>query len=164
MKTSVAQTAAAVSLAALLMLSGCSLLPSIPNFGDDTGNSSSDENSNGGALSDDEIDENPYLDDVVPDGFPSDVPLPDLEIYLGLGTTEDSWSIIYKSQDLAGDYSDIVAMYEGDGWEVLMNNESDTGSLGVFKKDPYQVQVMGIADTDTDFDGAGISFTVVRSS
>ena len=159
------QAATAVSIAAILMLSGCSLLPRIPDFGggDSSNNGSSDSGDSNGGLSDDEIEENPFLDNVVPDGFPSEVPLPDLEIYLGMGVTDDSWSVIYQSDDLEGDYADIVATYEGDGWEVLMNNESESGSLGVFKKDPYQVQVMGIADAETDFDGAGISFTVVRS-
>lgn len=162
MKTSVGTALAAASLAALLVLSGCSFLPPIPSFGN--GDSSSDGDSNGGALSDDEIDENPFLDNTVPEGFPAEVPLPDLEVYLGMGVTEDSWSVIYKSDDLEGDYADIVAMYEADGWEVLMNNASETGSLGVFKKEPYQVQVLGVLNDDTDFDGDGISFTVVRSS
>lgn len=162
MKTTARQAAAAAALAALLLVSGCSLLPGIPTFGG--GDSSSDGDSDGGALSDDEIDENPFLDNTVPDGFPSEVPLPDLEVYLGMGVTEDSWSVIYKSDDLEGDFADIVEMYEGDGWEVLMNNASADGALGVFSKEPYQVQVMGVVEDDTDFDGSGLSFTVVRTN
>lgn len=168
MKTTALQAATAVSLAALLMLSGCSLLPGIPDFGggNSSGGSSSGDDSDNGSDSDnsDDAENNPFLDHDVPDGFPSDVPLPDLDISYSLAVSGDSWGIIYKADDLEGDFGDIVDMYEGDGWETMMNNVTEEGALGLFQKDNYSVQVIGVADAETDFDGDGLSFTVVRTS
>ena len=149
----------AIGVAAVLLLSGCSLLPRIPIFND--GGSSSD---GGGTGNGDDVENNPFLEHDVPDGFPAEVPLPDLDIYYSLSTTEDSWSIIYKANDLESDYNSIVEDFEGAGWEVVMNNVAADGSLGVFKQEPYQAQVMGVAEGGDDYDGPIISFTVVRSS
>jgi hypothetical protein len=158
MRASALRAATAASIAALLLLSGCSLLPSIPDFG---GGDSSRDN---GSDSSDDVENNPFLDHGVPDGFPSEVPLPDLEIYFSLTSTEDSWSIIYKADDLESDFADVVAMFESDGWEIAMNNSSSDGALGAFQKDPYTVQVTGVADGSSDFDGPGLSMTVVRTN
>lgn len=154
MRTRIAARAASLVVAAALLLCGCSLLPQPSDLAGDGGSDSGSS----------EVEDNPLLDHDVPDGFPSDVPLPDLEIYFSLAVTEDSWGITYKADDLEGDFADIVDQYEGDGWEVMMSNVSADGSLGVFSKDPYQVQVIGVADGETDFDGPGFSFTVVRTS
>ena len=162
MKTTALQAATAVSIAAILLLSGCSLLPGIPDFGG--GDSSSGNDSDNDSDNSDDIDENPFLDHDVPDGFPSDVPLPDLDISYSLAVSEDSWGIIYKADDLEDDFGDVVDLYEGDGWETMMNNVSDDGALAVFQKDDYSVQVIGVDDADTEFDGDGLSFTVVRVS
>lgn len=157
-RTSTLTRVAAIGIAAILLLSGCSLLPRIPIL-NDGGTSNGDGNSNG-----DDIEENPFLDHDVPEGFPSEVPLPDLDIYFSLRTTEESWSIIYKANDLESDYESIAEAFESAGWEVLMNNVAADGSLGVFKKDPYQAQVMGVAEGGDDYDGPILSFTVVKSS
>jgi hypothetical protein len=149
----------AIGIAAVLLLSGCSLLPRIPVLND--GGSSSDGNGTGNG---DDVENNPFLDHDVPDGFPAEVPLPNLDIYFSLRSTEESWSIIYKANDLESDFNSIVDSFEGAGWEVLMNNAAADGSLGVFKKDPYQVQVMGVADGGNDYDGPILSFTVVATS
>ena len=149
----------AIGIAAVLLLSGCSLLPRIPVFND--GGSSSDGN---GSNDGDDIEDNPFLEHDVPEGFPADIPLPNLDIYYSLTTSEDSWSIIYKANDLEGDYNAIVAGFESAGWEVVMNNAAADGSLGVFKQDPYQAQVMGLADGGDDYDGPVFSFTVVRTN
>jgi len=162
MKTTALQAATAVSIAAILLLSGCSLLPGIPDFGG--GDSSSGNDSDNDSDNSDDIDENPFLDHDVPDGFPSDVPLPDLDISYSLAVSEDSWGIIYKADDLEDDFGDVVDLYEGDGWETMMNNVSDDGALAVFQKDDYSVQVIGVDDAETEFDGDGLSFTVVRVS
>ncbi len=171
MKNNALQAATAVSIAALLLLSGCSLLPGIPDFGGgSSGNNSSDNDSSDNDSDDndsdngDDAEDNPFLDHDVPDGFPSDVPLPDLDISYSLAVSEDSWGIVYKADDLEGDFGDVVDLYEGDGWDTAMNNVSEDGALGVFTKDDYTVQVLGVADGDTDFDGPGLSFTVVRTS
>jgi len=158
MKTTALQAATAVSIAAILLLSGCSLLPGIPDFGGSDSSSGNDSDNS------DDIDENPFLDHDVPDGFPSDVPLPDLDISYSLAVSEDSWGIIYKADDLEDDFGDVVDLYEGDGWETMMNNVSDDGALAVFQKDDYSVQVIGVDDAETEFDGDGLSFTVVRVS
>lgn len=165
MKTTPLQAATAVSIAALLLLSGCSLLPGIPDFGG--GNSSGDNNSDSDNDSDNDSDDagdNPFLDHDVPDGFPSDIPLPDLDISYSLAVSEDSWGIVYEANDLEGDFGDLADLYEGDGWESPMNNVSEDGALAVFTKDDYTVQAIGVADADTDFDGPGISLTIVRTS
>lgn len=159
---SAAASLTALAVAASLLLGGCSFLPRVPILnpgGNDSGSSSDDDRS--GA---DEIEENPFLDNTVPANFPSDVPLPDLDIYLGMASTEDSWTIIYYADDLEADFSSIVSLYEGDGWETLMNNQAPDGSLGVFKKDPYQVQVMGLAEGGDDMEGPALTLTLVRSN
>lgn len=160
MKTSVQAATAAVSLTALLLLGGCAFIPPIPSFGN--GDSSSDNGSNDGF---DEIDENPFLDNTVPEGFPAEVPLPDdLEIYLGLSVAENSWTIIYKADDLEIDFNIAVETYEAEGWEIVQNNQAEDSALGVFTKGDYTVQVMGLADGSDDFDGPSLSYTVVRAS
>ena len=160
MSTRLAPVATALAIAAALLLGGCSLLPQPSDF---LGDGGSDSDSNDSSSSDD-VEENPFLDHDVPDGFPSDVPLPDLDIDFSLAVSDDSWGITYKADDLESDFADIVDQYEGDGWETQMNNSSSDGALGVFTKDDYTVQVLGIADSETEFDGPGFSFTVVRTT
>ena len=177
MKNTALQAATAASIAAILLLGGCSLIPGIPDFGggdsssdngsnDDNDNDNDDDSDNDNDSDDDSDDagDNPFLDHDVPDGFPSDVPLPDLDISYSLAVSEDSWGIVYEADDLEDDFGDVVDLYEGDGWETMMNNFSDDGALGVFQKDDYSVQVIGVDDADTDFGGDGLSFTVVRVS
>jgi len=151
MTTRIAPLAATLTVAAALLLGGCSLLPQPSNFSDDSNRSEGAES-------------NPLLDHDVPDGFPSDVPLPDLDISFSLTVSDDSWGITYLADDLEDDFADIVDQYEADGWEIQMNNSTSDGSLGVFTKDPYTVQVLGVADSETEFDGPGFSFTVVRTT
>ena len=160
---STAASLAALAVAASLVLGGCSLLPRIPvlNNGSSSDNSNSDGNTDGQT----EIEENPFLDNVVPEGFPSEVPLPDdLEIYLGLRSTEDSWTIIYIAEDLELDFNIAVEKFEAAGYTVVMNNQSSESALGVFEQAPYTVQVMGLAEGSDDFDGPSLSFTVVRAT
>ena len=147
----------ALGVAAVLLLGGCSFLPQIPTF--NGGDGSSSDNSGGG----DDVENNPFLDHDIPEGFPSEVPLPDLEIYLSLRSSEDSWSIIYKGTDVESDFRGIVEGFEGAGWETIMNNPGADGSLGVFKLEPYTAQVMAVPEGGDDFDGPGITFTVVRT-
>ena len=149
----------AVGITAVLLLSGCSLLPRIPVFNDGGSSSNGDGTSNG-----DDLENNPLLDHGVPEGFPADVPLPSLDIYYSLRTTDTSWSIVFKANDLESDYNAIADAFGSAGWEVIMNNFAADGSLGVFKKDPYQVQVMGFADGGNDYDGPILNFTVVANS
>ena len=147
----------AVGIAAVLMLSGCSLIPHIPvlNNGD---SSSGGDGSNG-----DDLGDNAFLDHDVPDGFPADVPLPDLDIYYSLKVSDQSWSIVYEANDLESDFNSIVDAFEGAGWEVQMSNSAPDGTLGAFSKAPYQAEVIGVADGGNDHHGPILSFTVVQS-
>ena len=149
----------AIGITAVLLLSGCSLLPRIPILND--GGSSSDGDGTGNG---DDLENNPLLDHDVPEGFPADVPLPNLDIYYSLRTSDSSWSIVYKANDLESDYNAIADAFESAGWEVIMSNVAADGSLGVFKKDPYQAQVMGVADGGDDYDGPIFSLTVVATN
>ena len=150
----------AIGIAAVLLLSGCSLLPRIPVFNDGGSSSDGDGTNNG-----DDIEDNPFLDHDVPEGFPAEVPLPNLEISYSLRVDENGWSIVYKANDLESDYNAIVDTFESDGWEVVINNSAADGSLGAFTKDPYSVQVMGVADGgDENGGGPIISFTVVKTT
>lgn len=149
---------AAVLLGGMLALSGCSLLPHFPTPGNNGGSSD-----NGGSTGDG-AEDNPFLGHDVPEGFPAEVPLPDLDICYSLGTSDKSWSIIYKANDLEGDFAAVVAGFEGAGWETQMNNSTPEGVLGVFMKEPISAQVMGGPDGGDDCDGGPyLSFTVVQT-
>lgn len=141
----------AIGIAAVLLLSGCSLLPHIPGLGGDA-TSNGDGNGNG-----DDIENNPLLGHDVPADFPAEIPLPDLEIYLSMGTVEDAWTIMFKANDLEADYNSMVAAFEAAGFEVLMNNYAPEGSLGVFTKGNYHVQVTGVPEGGDDYDGPILS-------
>lgn len=147
-----------VLLSASLALSGCSLLPHIPSLGNNGGSSD-----NGGSKGDD-IKNNPLLGHEVPDGFPSDVPLPDLEITYSLAPTDKSWNITYQANDLQSDFASVVSSFEAAGWETQMNNANADGVLGLFAKDPYTVEIIGGPDGGNDMDGPYLSFTVVQTN
>jgi hypothetical protein len=149
----------AIGLTAVLLLSGCSLLPRIPIL--NPGGSSSDGD---GTTNGDDIENNPLLDHDVPEGFPADIPLPNLDISYSMRVDENGWSIVYNANDLESDYNSIVDAFESDGWEVVINNVAADGSLGAFTKDSYSVQVIGVADGGDGTDGPVISFTAVKTS
>jgi hypothetical protein len=146
-----------MAVAAALLLGGCSLLPQPSDFIGDSGSSSdeSDSSGDGGET----IDDNPFLDHEVPDTFPADVPLPDLDVAfsLDLGT---GWSVVFNADDLESDFADVVQTYESDGWEVVSQASNDDTTFAVFNSDDYQVQVSGTTDS-SDYDGPVLAFTVV---
>jgi hypothetical protein len=148
----------AIGIAAALLLSGCALLPGIPVL-NDGGSANGDGTGTG-----DDIENNPLLDHDLPEGFPTDVPVPDLDIYYSMRTSDESWSIVFKANDFESDFNAVADAFESAGWEVIMNNVAADGALGVFKKDPYQAQVMGVAQGGDDYDGPVLSFTVVATS
>jgi hypothetical protein len=150
---------AALVVGASLVLSGCSLLPRIPTIGNNGGPSDSSDSSGDGA------EDNPFLGHDVPEGFPAEVPLPDLDICYSLGTSDKSWSIIFKANELEGDFAAIVAGFEGAGWQTQMNNATAEGVLGVFMKEPLTAQVMGAPDGGDDCGGGPyLSMTVVQTN
>ena len=151
-----------LAVTASMLLGGCSLLPRIPilNPGGNDGGSSSDGNSSSG----DGIEENPFLGHDVPDGFPSEIPLPSFDIVFSLTVSDDAWSILYGVNDLESDFASVNDAFAADGWEVLMSNAAADAALGVYSKDNLQVQVTGSADGGNDYDGPVLSFTAVRSN
>lgn len=159
---SAATSLTVLAVTASLLLSGCSLLPRIPilNPGGNDGGSSSDGNSSNG----DGVEDNPFLGHDVPDGFPTEVPLPDLEIVFSLNVSEGAWSILYGANDLQADFASVNDSFSAAGWEVVMSNAGDDSALGVYTKDDLQVQVTGSANGGNDYDGPVLNFTVVRSS
>lgn len=162
--TSAAVSLTAIVVAASLLLGGCSLLPRIPILnpgGNDNGSSSDDSNNN--SIGDD-IEENPFLGHDVPDGFPSEIPLPSFDIVFSLTVSDDAWSILYGVNDLESDFASVNDAFAADGWEVLMSNAAADAALGVYSKDNLQVQVTGSADGGNDYDGPVLSFTAVRSN
>jgi len=102
MTTRIAPLVATLAVAAALLLGGCSLLPQPSDFTD-----RSDTSDNSGESSDETIDDNPVVDQEVPATFPSDVPLPDLDVAfaLDLGT---GWSVVFTANDLESDFT-VVA-------------------------------------------------------
>jgi len=174
MNTRTASLASALAVAAVLFLGGCAFLPPGPSFDPDRGSSSddssgsdtssdddnSDEDSSDDGDSDSDIEDNPFLEHEVPDTFPSEVPLPDLDVVfaLDLGT---GWSVVFGTDDLEGDFEDVVELYEGDGWEVLSQAASDGTVFAVFNNDDYQVQLSGTEDESPDYDGPVLAFTVI---
>jgi hypothetical protein len=164
--TTTRPTTALVLLTALgvgtsLLLSGCSLLPSIPTLGGDSSNDGSSGNGDGDSAIED-IEDNPFLDHTVPDTFPSDVPLPDLDVLfsLDLGT---GWSVVYKAYDPIADLNDLADEYTGGSWEELSRvSDPDTATaFAVYDSDKYQVQMNGATD-DTGYDTPILSLTVVK--
>ena len=154
MTTRIAPLVATLAVAAALLLGGCSVLPQPSDFTD-----RSDTSDNSGEGSDETIDDNPLVDQEVPATFPSDVPLPDLDVAfsLDLGT---GWSVVFTANDLESDFSDVVETYEDDGWEVISQASNDDTVFAVFNNDSYQVQVSGSTDSN-DYDGPVLGFTVV---
>ena len=159
---SAAASLTVLAVTASVLLGGCSLLPRIPilNPGGNDGGSSSDGNSSNG----DGVEDNPFLGHDIPDGFPSEIPLPDLDIVFSLTVSEGAWSIMYGANDLEADFASVNDSFTAAGWEVLMSNANAEGALGVYSKDDLQVQVTGSADGGSDYDGPVLSFTAVRSS
>jgi hypothetical protein len=154
MKTAIAPAGAA--LVAVLLLGGCSLLPPLP-FLPDSGSSSDDGGSSSNGDSD--IEDNPFLEHEVPDTFPSDVPLPDLDIVFALDVGT-GWNIVYKSDDIQSDHARITQMFEDEGWEVLSDTSQSDTTFGIYDNDGYQAQVTGSSESN-DYDGPVISFLVV---
>lgn len=150
--------AVAAVVCVCLSLGGCFLLPPLPGpFGGGGGN--------GGGSSDTTSGDNgiPLVNQQVPANFPSEVPLPDLDILMSLSVADGSWAITYKANDMLADYDAAVAAYEAAGWEVQTNNRNADGSLAVFSNEPYAVQLFGLPDGGNDYDGPVLSFTVVRT-
>jgi len=154
---------AALGLGTAVLLGGCALLPSIPDFGNGSNDSSpqgSDESSDDDDSLEDDIEDNPFIEQEVPDTFPDDVPRPDLEILLALdlGT---GWTIAYKTDDAIDDFDNLADTFAGEGWEELSRASSDGQAFAAYDSAAYQVQ-LNAATEDTGYDTPILSMTVVR--
>lgn len=154
---------AALGLGTAVLLSGCSLLPSVPDFGNGSNDSSAESNDDdaddGNSLEDD-IEDNPFIEQTVPDTFPDDVPLPDLEILLALdlGT---GWTIAYKTDDAIDDFDALADQFAGDGWEELSRASGEGQAFAAYDSSEYQAQ-LNAATENTGYDTPILSITVVR--
>lgn len=153
----------AIGIGTTALLGGCALLPSIPDFGNESTNGSpqsSDESTDDGNSLEDDIEDNPFIEQEVPDTFPDDVPRPDLEILLALdlGT---GWTIAYKTDDAINDFDDLADTLAGDGWEELSRVSGDGQAFAAYDSAEYQVQI-NAATEDTGYDTPILSMTVVR--
>lgn len=157
---------AVLGVGTAILLSGCSLLPNVPTLG---GGSSSDESSDeslsdGGNSTDEgsleeEIEENPFLDNTIPDTFP-DIPVPDLEVLLGLDLGI-GWSVVFKADDPIDDFNDLADQFESAGWEQLARTTNDDQGFAVYNDDEFQVQISSAVDTG-DYDSPIVTMTVAR--
>lgn len=163
MITRTTAAAAALAVAASLLLGGCSLLPPLPFLGGDSGSSSDDRSSDssgddGDRDSESGIEDNPFVDHEVPDTFPSDVPVPDLDIVFALDVGT-GWSITFSSDDIHDDHEKIKDLFDG-GWEILSDSSTDDLTFTIFDNADYQVQVTGSTES-SDFEGPIITYLVV---
>jgi len=153
-----------LGLSAALVLSGCSLLPSIPFPG---GGSSENQQSGDGDTGNDSdssledgIEDNPFLEQTVPDTFPASIPRPDLEVLLGMDLGA-GWSIAYKTDQAISDFDALTQSFSSEGWEELSKVSGDGQAFAVYDSSEYQVQI-NAATEDTGYDTPILSMTVVR--
>jgi hypothetical protein len=93
----------------------------------------------------------------VPATFPSDVPIIDGDVPVGvdLGT---GWSIVVQVDDYAKAYVEASGKLTDAGFETIQDGTSGDGSFGAFQNDKYQVQVTA---TDTADYGPAVAYVVV---
>jgi hypothetical protein len=165
-----------LGIASSLALSGCSLLPSTlgvsgPNQTDGATSDGTGPDGSGpdGSVVDgtdtdsstiDDLGNDPSLNHEIPVGFPSEIPLPTLELVysLDLGT---GWSLVFKSSDPVADFAGIDAAFSAGGWSTLQTSTNGDTAFGAYQNDTYQVQVSG-AGSDAGFDTPVVTYTVVR--
>ena len=154
---------ATLGLGTAVLLGGCALLPSIPDFGsgsNDSSSESSDDATDDDNSLEDDIEDNPFIEQTVPDTFPDDVPRPELEILLALdlGT---GWTIAYKTDDAIDDFNELADRFADDGWEELSRLADGGQAFAAYDSAEYQVQ-LSAATEDTGYDTPILSMTVVR--
>ena len=154
------------ALAAALLLGGCALLPSFPGAGsggspDGPSETSSDSTSDD-ASEDGDLDDNPFIEQSVPDTFPSDIPLPALDILLALdlGT---GWTIAYSTDDAVDAFTGLADDFADAGWEELSRVVDGGQAFAAFDSAEYQAQ-LSAATEDTGYDTPVLSLTVVRKN
>jgi hypothetical protein len=130
---------AALVLAAVLLagpaLSGCSIVSNfLPGGG------------NGGGLPGGVV-----PGQSVPDDFPSEVPLIDGDVLLGLsipGDGEKAWNVTIKVDGIEA-FETIKTQLTDAGFEYREVGANETGATGGFSKEPYTVVVVVSSDNDS---------------
>jgi len=160
---------AGLALVTSLVLSGCSFspFPPAPLPGGGTGGGSS---SSGGDGSGDPVVEVPVVevpaDEVtvdegssasIPATFPSDIPLIDGPVVLGidLGTT---WTVMISTPDLGRGYDDAKARLISAEYTTELDSTTADGSFGVFESMRYLVTLS--AKDDAQF-GNAVTYIVI---
>lgn len=153
---------ALLGLLTVVALSGCSLLPDIPLPGGGQPSNQHSESEPGEESLEDDLEENPFIEQTMPANFPGDVPVPDLEILLALdlGT---GWTIGYTTDDAVAAFDELADRYVVEGWEELSREASADQAFAAYDSAEYQVQLNAATD-DTGFDTPVLSITVVRKN
>lgn len=144
-----------VALAASLVLSGCSLLPTAPSTGGGSGGSGG----SGGTTST-EPGTDPGLGGYkgLPSTFPkADVPIiaGDIPVGIDLGT---GWTVIVKVSDIAAAFTEASDKLKATGFTAQAESSSADASFGDYVTDKYEVQVTA---TDTADYGPSVTYLVV---
>jgi hypothetical protein len=153
-----AAAVAGVMLAASMILSGCSLLPSSSGGTGGTGGSGQSGSESGGSSS--SAPDNGAVQgyEGMPATFPvADVPIIDGDIPFGidLGT---GWTVIVKVSDVTAAFAEAGAKLKAAGYTAQVEQGSDAGSFGDYINDKYQVQVTA---QDTPDYGPSVTYLVV---
>ena len=149
---------AALGLGTALLLGGCSLLPSIPTPG--AGQSDGANETADPADDADSDDGNEFAQTTMPQNFPDEIPVADLDliIALDLGT---GWTIAYETDDAVADFDALADQFTGEGWEQLSRETADGQGFASYDSPEFQVQ-LNVATENTGFDTPVLSMTVVR--
>ena len=142
---------ATLGLASTLLLSGCSLLPHAPSLGG--GNSSSD----GGGSSDDG-----QMHAVLPDTFPSDVPLVGDDFAYAIQVSDKAWGVNVRVEDADKGFEKAAQQLNDAG--IAQNTDiggsSDGVTIGSFQGNGYTVQLNAYSDSEF---GPVVQYAVVKA-
>lgn len=162
-----------LALAASVAMTGCSIAPTGGATGGGTGGGGQSGQTDGGETSGDSTDDaggtesgdssSPGDIDLdqfgsLPDTFPrSEVPIIDNPVEMGvdLGT---GWSVMMKVDDFAAAFTEASTLLKGAGFEVVAEQLSDVGGVGVFQNEKYQAQ---ISASDSPDNGPVLTYVVI---
>ena len=133
-------TVFAIAVSATVALTGCGIIQDkVDNAVEDGVERAIEEGAGDGT--DVEFGENADL----PEGFPSEVPLPEGDIIGAVGG-EDGWFVTYTVADAAA-VDALFADFESSGWELVGDFSSGDSQARSYKNDTYDV---GIASAPGD--------------
>ncbi|MEP6482730.1 MAG: hypothetical protein ABJA94_12070 [Rhodoglobus sp.] len=146
-----------VALAASLVLTGCSIIPTGARTGGGTGGSGSSGGSGGTTSTDPGTDTNLDAYQGIPASFPKDVPVisGDVPVGLDLGT---GWTIVVKVSDSTAAWTDAGNKLKAAGFTAQTESSSADASFGDYINDKYEVQITGQKAPNY---GPSVSYVVV---